>query len=91
MKSEKLKFTSTDFYDLLEKQERKCALTGVELTPLNTELELIDCNRVDGKFDMKNFYLIDKDLKFLARQLSKVQIIELCKKVLECQGYKIVK
>jgi len=86
MKDKPFKFTAEDFWTLVEGQERKCALTNRDLTPLTCEVELRDPNKKDGRFELSNFYCVDKDLKYLARHLSERDIIELCATVLECRG-----
>lgn len=86
MTDKNFKFTSEDFWVLIERQNKKCALTNKELTPLSCEVELKNPNKKNGRFELDNFYCIDKDLKYLARHLSESEIIELCFNVLEHRG-----
>ena len=86
MTDEPLKFTADHFWLLIEKQCKKCALTNRELTPLNCEVELRDPHKKDNRFTLDNFYLVDKDLKYLCRHLSENEIIELCATIIEQRG-----
>ncbi len=86
MTDEQFKFTADDFWQLLEKQGKKCALTNRELTPLNCEVELRDPHKKANRFSLDNFYLVDKDLKYLCRHLSENEIIELCATIIEQRG-----
>jgi hypothetical protein len=86
MTDKQFKFTAEDFWKLIEGQGKRCALTERELTPLNCEVELKAPSKKEGRFELSNFYCIDKDLKYLARHLSEKEIIELCVTVLEHRG-----
>lgn len=86
MPDEKFKFTAEDFWHLLERQGKRCALTNKELSPLNCEVELRDPNKAEGRFSIKNMYLVDKDLKFLCRHLPESAVVELCTAILEYRG-----
>ena|SRR5271157_3191055 len=86
MSNETFKFTAEYFWQLIEKQGKRCALTHRELTPLNCEVELKDPNKKEGRFDFDNFYLIDKDLKYLCRHLSENEVIELCATIIANRG-----
>ncbi len=86
MTDEPLKFTAEHFWQLLEKQGKCCALTNRELTPLNCEVELRDPHKKANRFSLENFYLVNKDLKYLCRHLSEHEIIELCATIIEQRG-----
>ncbi len=86
MSNEQFKFRAEDFWNLLDKQQKRCALSNRELTPLNCEVELINPNKKDGRFNLDNFYLIDKDLKYLCRYLSEDEVIDLCAIVIKHRG-----
>lgn len=79
-------FKSEHFWQLVELQGKKCALTSRPLTPLSTEVEMIDPNKTDNRFNIDNFYLVDSSLKFLCRHLSEKQVIELCAEVIQNRG-----
>jgi hypothetical protein len=81
-----LKFFAEDFWELMEKQNYRCALTGRTFEPINTEIELKRPNLRDGRFDKSNFYLVDKALSPLARYLSEDEIIELAVEILQFRG-----
>ncbi len=86
MTDEPFKFTAEHFWELLEKQGRCCALTNRELTPLNCEVELRDPHKKANRFSFENFYLVDKDLKYLCRHLSEHDIVELCATIIDHRG-----
>lgn len=85
-KSEEFKFYAKHFWQLMEQQEWKCALTGRELTPYNTEVELRDCFKKEGRSDFDNHYLIDRSLSALARYVPEDKIIELAAEIIEYRG-----
>jgi len=80
------KFTAEHFWQLVEAQKKRCALTNRELTPMSCELELRDIRRGEGRFCLENFYLVDKDLKYLCRHLGEKEVIELCAEVIQHCG-----
>lgn len=86
MSNEQFRFRAEDFWNLLEKQGKRCALSNRELTPLRCEVELKNPNKEEGRFDMDNFYLVDKDLKYMCRYLSESEVIDLCAIVIEHRG-----
>ena len=92
-KSKEYQFFSEQFWDLMKKQGKRCALSGVELTPVNTEVELVDPKETDmnKRKALKNHYLVCRDVSYLSRHLQKNEIIRLCKDILKYQGYKVVK
>ncbi len=81
-----LKFFAEDFWELMEKQNHQCALTGRKFEPINTEIELREPNLRESRFDKNNFYLIDKDLSPLARHLSEDEIINLAVEIIQFRG-----
>ena len=84
--AEEFSFTAEDFLTLLESQNGLCALTGVELTPMNAEVELIEPFKQQGRANIDNFYLVDRRLSPLARNLSKKEIAELAGEILAWQN-----
>lgn len=81
-----LKFFAKDFWDLMEHQQHRCALTGRNFEPINTEIELKEPNLRENRFDKSNFYLIDKDLSPVARYMSEGEIIELAAEIIRFRG-----
>ncbi|MCR9142055.1 MAG: hypothetical protein NXI24_07370, partial [bacterium] len=61
------RFRAEDFWTLIQGQEYKCALTGRELTPENTEVELRDPYRTEGRGEYENLYMVIRPLSFMAR------------------------
>ncbi len=92
-KSKEFKFFAEHFWQLMEKQQKRCALSGRELTPINTEVELVNPleKNMDKRKAISNHYLVDKDISHICRYISKTDIIKLCKEVLKHQGYKVSK
>ena len=92
-KSKEFKFFAEHFWKLMEKQQKKCSLTGRILHPINTEVELVNPleKDMDKRKALDNHYLVDKDISHLSRYLCKSDIIKLCKEVLKHQGYTIKK
>ncbi len=84
--TEKFKFFAEDFWRLIKSQNHKCALTGRELTPNTTELELKDPYREKNRADISNHYLVTRALSFLARHIDEKQIIELAVEIVQHRG-----
>lgn len=80
------KFRAEDFWNLIQGQEYKCALTGRELTPENTEVELRDPAKLDGRGEPDNLYLLIRPLAQMARYTAEREIIELAAAIIETRG-----
>ncbi|RHX83393.1 hypothetical protein [Leptospira stimsonii] len=80
------KFTTNDFYELLDKYDRKCALTGRILTPLTAEIELREPYKKVGIAEKENHYLVDKTVSYLARHISEDEIIEVAAEIIRFRG-----
>ncbi|AFM14210.1 hypothetical protein Turpa_3576 [Turneriella parva DSM 21527] len=80
------KFTAKDFYSLLERQNYRCALSGRELTPENTDAEHILPLDSGGSHTPQNIYLIVRDAARLKRHLTEAQVIDLCFDILKTRG-----
>lgn len=81
-----LKFFAKDFWELMEKQHHRCALSGRLFEPITTEIELKQPNLREGRFDKSNFYLVDKAISPIARILSEDEIIELAAEIIKFRG-----
>jgi len=81
-----IKFYAEDFYSILEKQKYKCPLTGRDLQPNNSEVELIFPCKVEGRAELSNHYIIDRNISPIARYLSESQIIELAIEIVKHRG-----
>ncbi|MDH5657449.1 MAG: HNH endonuclease [Spirochaetia bacterium] len=79
-------FRAQDFYDLLESQEYRCALTGRELKPENTTAEHIVPLRMGGRHELKNIYLIDQNVSRLKRYLSEEEVIRAAADIVRYRG-----
>ncbi|PJZ60790.1 hypothetical protein [Leptospira adleri] len=82
----KFKFTANDFKELLKKQDRKCALTGRELTALTVEVELREPYKIEGIESLENHYLVDRSISFLARHVSEKDIIDVAAEIIQLRG-----
>ena len=84
--TKRYRFRSEDFWNLIQGQEYKCALSGRELTPENTEVELRDPARLEGRGEMENLYLVIRPLAQMARYVSERDIIELAAAIVATRG-----
>lgn len=77
-----------DFWNLINKQEYKCALSNRELTPSNTVVELRKPNIFDEgeRSHIENYYLVDHGLSQLCRYLNEDEIIELAIDIVRYRG-----
>jgi len=82
------KFLAKDFYEMLEQQGYRCALTRRELTPETTTAEHKILLSEGGKHEIENIYLISKDAAKLKRSMSENQMAELAFEILKTIGKK---
>ena len=80
------KFRAGDFWNLIQGQKYKCALSGRELTPENTEVELRDPAKLEGRGEPENLYLVIRPLAQMARYTDEREIIELAAAIIETRG-----
>ncbi|MCR9143377.1 MAG: hypothetical protein NXI24_14080 [bacterium] len=80
------KFRAEDFWKLIQGQEYKCALSGRELTPENTEVELKDPAKLEGRGEPDNLYLLIRPLAQMARYTEEREIVELAAAIIETRG-----
>ena len=71
---------------MMKDQEYKCALTGRELTPDNTEVELREPFRERGRTEIDNHYIIVRDLAYTARHVKEEAIIKLAAAIIQFRG-----
>ncbi|MBX7088603.1 MAG: hypothetical protein K1X70_19370 [Leptospirales bacterium] len=83
---EKTKFFAEDFWKLIESQKYRCALTGIELTPNNTELELKEPYKEKGRAEFCNHYLVTRAISFMARHIPEQEIIDLAIEIVKHRG-----
>jgi len=86
--NKEFKFFADDFWSLINNQKYKCALTNRSLTPVNTEVELRrpKITLDEGRAEMINHYLVDKDLSQLCRYLTEDEIIEIAIEIVKHRG-----
>ena len=84
--------TINDVYDLWIKQNKRCALSGVELDFVKTEKGIsASIDRIDskGNYTIENIQLVHKDINLMKNAFDQVYFIDLCKKVVdETEGNK---
>ncbi|WP_032929062.1 HNH endonuclease [Leptospira santarosai] len=80
------KFTAEDFYRILNNQEKKCMLTGRELTPENTNAEHILPLRRGGKHEKNNICLVVEELSKLKRYYDEEEIVRLAADIINFKG-----
>jgi hypothetical protein len=86
--NKEFKFFAEDFWNLINKQKYRCALTNRELTPINAEVELRrpKISLDEGRAELSNHYLVDKSLSQLCRYLTEDEIIELAIEIVHHRG-----
>ena len=76
--------TIEDVFNLFLKQNKKCALSGIDLyfEPVGQK-HIISIDRIDSSkgYTIENIQLIHKDLNFMKQQFSQEYFIEMCKLV----------
>jgi hypothetical protein len=85
-KKEPIKFFAKNFWALMKEQDYKCALTGRELTPDNTEVELREPFRERGRTEIDNHYIVVRDLAYTARHVTEEAIIQLAADIIQSRG-----
>ena len=72
-----------DLWRIAKKQKLKCALTGEKLTVKNISLDHILPKSKGGLNNTSNIRLVTSPVNFAKRNLSDIEFVELCRKVLE--------
>ena len=85
-KKEPIKFFAKSFWALMKEQNYKCALTGRELTPDNTEVELREPFRERGRTEIDNHYIVVRDLAYTARHVKEEAIVQLAAEIIQYRG-----
>ncbi len=85
-KKEPIKFFAKNFWSLMKDQDYKCALTGRELTPDNTEVELREPFRERGRTELDNHYIVVRDLAYTARHVKEDAIVQLAAEIIQFRG-----
>lgn len=82
------KFTAKEFYEVLDKQEEKCFLSGRILTPDSTLAEHILPIRYGGRFSKENVCLLIEPLARLKRYYREDEIVQLATEIIRNKGAK---
>lgn len=85
-KKEPIKFFARHFWEMMKEQDYKCALTGRELTPDNTEVELREPFRERGRTEIDNHYIVVRDLAYTARHVKEEAIVQLAAEIIQYRG-----
>jgi hypothetical protein len=85
-KKEPIKFFAKNLWSLMKEQDYKCALTGRELTPDNTEVELREPFRERGRTEIENHYIVVRDLAYTARHVTEDSIVQLAAEIIQFRG-----
>jgi hypothetical protein len=80
--------TIEDLWDLAEKQEKRCALSGVPLVFQPQEERTASLDRIDSKGDytMDNLQWVHKDVNRMKNVFSQERFVEVCKSVAAFYG-----
>ena len=75
--------TIEEAWDLFLEQDRKCALSGIELTIGNNRYNDASIDRIDSSkgYELDNIQWVHKHINFMKRTYSQDYFIEMCKKV----------
>ncbi len=86
--NKEFRFFAEDFWNIFNQQKGLCYLTGRKLTETNTEVELVNphLTKEEGRADLSNHYMVDHDLKHLARYLSAEEIVHLSAEIISWRG-----
>lgn len=85
-RNESFRFFAEHFWKLMKDQNGCCALTGRKLTPDNTEVELKEPYKENGRTEFSNHYLILRSLAFMARYASEDEIIQTAIEIVQHRG-----
>lgn len=80
------KFMAKDFYEMLEKQEYRCPLTGRELTPDTTTAEHRIPLHDGGNHEKDNIYLINKEVGRIKRYMTEAEVLRLAFDIIKARG-----
>ncbi len=73
--------TSAKLLELLERQERRCALTGRALAPETASLDHIIPVSAGGAHDMSNVQILHRDVNTAKHTLSQDDFVMICREV----------
>jgi len=85
-RNEKFRFFAEHFWLKMKSQKGWCALTGRKLTPDNTEVELKEPYKEEGRTEFDNHYLIIRSLAAMARYASESEIIDIAIEIVKYRG-----
>ncbi|EMK01205.1 MULTISPECIES: HNH endonuclease [Leptospira] len=80
------KFKAEDFYQILDRQDYRCILTGRELLPENTNSEHIVPLRKGGNHEFNNICHVVAPLSKLKRYYTEEEIVHLAADIIKWKG-----
>lgn len=93
--TEKFRFRTEHFYQLLDSQQYRCPITGRELTPQNTVAEHRQPLRKGGMHELANIILVDQEVSKLKRYMNDDEVVRLAADIISTlgakYGYKLTK
>lgn len=81
-----LNLTVQQAWELFIQQERKCVLTGVELSFGKNKTASLDRIDSSGNYELGNVQWVHKDINLMKQSFSQEQFIEYCRMVVQCQA-----
>lgn len=79
MKAKKIgKVTIQDLKELVERQQFKCALTGIEITPKRSSLDHRDPRSLGGTDDVDNLQVVLPMINRAKTNMSERQFVSMC-------------
>lgn len=82
-----------DVWDLYEKQNRKCALSGVDVIfSNNVNIKTASIDRIDNNkgYTKDNIQIVHKIINIMRNVLTVDEFINFCKRVVETNGYQLL-
>ena len=77
---------AADLFELLEKQQYLCSLSGVELTPENVSCDHVLALEKGGKHDVSNLQLVHRIVNRMKTTMTQDEFIGWCKLISENNG-----
>ena len=85
--TKKQKFlTAVEIYNLIKKQDFKCALTGRELEPKTASIDHIQPLSRGGEHSINNLQTVHYDVNQAKGTMTQDEFIEMCREVVRLHG-----
>jgi 5-methylcytosine-specific restriction endonuclease McrA len=73
--------TAKELYQLVEKQDYRCALSGMKITPKTSRIDHKTPVSVGGSDEIENLQWVHEELNRMKGSLDNDEFIEICRKV----------